>query len=108
MRLAQPEKGGKGTVGDTVAALAERGIRHHLDAGPDMPAAALPAWEWFLDLSRGRQTGMGLCPIAWEAIRAWADLRGITLTRLDLDLIRAFDAAFLTVHAPPPPKEPRT
>jgi len=72
-----------------------------------MPDAAAHVWDWFLDLNRGRQAGHGLNPMSWEALRAWSDLRGITLTRLDIDLLRAFDTAFLTVHTPTPPTENR-
>ena len=83
-----------------MALLAEKGIRHHLADGPAMPPAAERAWAWFLELQQGRQGGMGLQALTWADIHGYFSLFRLTPTPIELRLIRAFDSAFLTVHAP--------
>ena len=83
-----------------MARLEERGIRHHLSDGPAMPPAARHAWELFLELNLGRQGGMGLQALTWADIHGYFSLFRLAPTPIELRLIRAFDSAFLTVHAP--------
>lgn len=49
-------------------------------------------WEWFVDLSGGRQYGMdGGMPFSWSDIKAWIWLTGNKPTPQDIKVIKQLD-----------------
>lgn len=62
-----------------------------------MPLSVAHVWQWFFDLSRTRQSGMGINPIMWQEIAAYAALNGIAMQRWELQMLAVFDAVFLDV-----------
>lgn len=57
-----------------------------------VPEAGRQVWYWFKELDRQRTgTGFGFNPISFEAIKAWSDLRAITLRQWQLDAILELD-----------------
>lgn len=61
--------------------------------GEQMPYVLRHVWEWFLELSATRQTGMGFSPISYTEIRNWADLTGRAPLPYEVRLIRRIDIA---------------
>ena len=49
----------------------------------------------FWQLNEGRQVGMGFSPLAWPDIKDWADLMGLKLRPVELNLIKAMDIALV-------------
>lgn len=65
---------------------------HHVGKKTAVPTAGRQVWEWFKELDRQRTgTGFGFNPISFEAIKAWSDLRGITLLQWQIDAILEMD-----------------
>ncbi len=61
-----------------------------------LPPETAHLWEWYQDISTGRQTGMGgMCPLAWEAFDAYFRLKRIRPEAWEVDTIRAIDAEFM-------------
>lgn len=57
-----------------------------------VPTAGRQVWDYFKDLDRQRTgNGFGLNPITFEAIKAWSDLRGVTLRQWQIDAILELD-----------------
>jgi hypothetical protein len=74
---------------------------------PEILEAAEFYWQAFNELSSDRSMGMGLGPIPYSSIRAWADEHGVT-GRDDFDffhgVIRGVDTEFLAVMNAPKDK----
>lgn len=61
-----------------------------------LPLETAHLWEWYQDVSTGRQAGMnGMCPLTWEAIDAYFRLKRIRPEGWEVDTIRAIDAEFM-------------
>ena len=74
-----------------------------LAAEAPMPAGWGATWAAFLELNRGRVEG----PLSWTEIDAYSRLTGVTLSRVELQALRALDTAFLR-HDAARLKEART
>lgn len=61
--------------------------------GPQLPVMCEHWWFWWGELDSGRQAGLGIQPIAWLDILAWATLTRRTLEPDDVDALRQIDAA---------------
>ncbi len=74
-----------------------------------LPTLALEPFAWWRELDARRpNAGFGISPITWEAMHAWAALRRLVLTPLELRLIAAIDNAFLRARSQKQePKEPQ-
>ena len=59
----------------------------------DMPIELLYLWEWYLELSAGRNYGSmgGPLPISHLEIAGWCGLNGIELEKWELRTIKALD-----------------
>jgi hypothetical protein len=65
---------------------------------PKLPTLAALPFEWWKELNRARTCSeLGLNPLSFESIRAWSEIRRITLDPFDLTLIQAIDRAYLQV-----------
>ena len=64
---------------------------------PHIPDWALYLWDWFRELSQGRQGGLGPSPLSWSDILAWAKLTGRRLSPWETHTLRAIDAAWLSL-----------
>ena len=70
-----------------------------LDHEP-LPDAAADAWGLWCDITAGRtQNGMGVAPLSWVDLDAWARMRGHKPTFTELELIRTIDRAFVDVQS---------
>jgi hypothetical protein len=66
----------------------------------DRPDAALYLWEWFIDLSNGRQYGeCGAMPLSYAEMQAWSNLRRIRPEAWEAEAIRRLDHAYLNETA---------
>ncbi|MBV7434488.1 hypothetical protein KRX19_05545 [Cardiobacteriaceae bacterium TAE3-ERU3] len=54
-------------------------------------------WQWFEEISRGRDCSMGLTSLKWSEMNAYFRLRGITPQQWQIDLIMAFDSIWVDV-----------
>lgn len=64
-------------------------------AGPGRPSGFLYLWEMFLEVGRSRGASMvGLNPISYPDIDAWARLTGRAPDALEVDALFAIDAAW--------------
>lgn len=68
--------------------------------------------DWFYELAAGRQCGMGINPIAWADLQAWAQLTGRAPNVMEVALLRRIDATYVSVmnekgedDAPPAPTD---
>lgn len=92
-RLGKPDKNGTSLRSHLQAAGVEEPNPH------PFPEALGYLWAWFLDLSAGRLSGLGPCPITWEGMSAWAALTGNQMAPWEVRAIRALDAAYLAAGA---------
>lgn len=61
------------------------------------PDALLYLWEWFYELSNGRQYGeFGPMPLSFTEIKAWADLSKAEPDAWEVKVIKQLDRLFLT------------
>lgn len=67
-----------------------------------IPMGTEHIWEWFWQLNRGRTCGMGMNPITWPEIDAWANRTGNNPKQWELDAITGIDMAFITINTPAP------
>jgi hypothetical protein len=70
----------------------------YIDLVPDdkgVPQAQLRGW--FGELSSRRQSGMGMNPITYCEIKAWADLTGRNPSPLEVAALVALDSLFINV-----------
>jgi hypothetical protein len=62
----------------------------------EIPDEARYLWRWFMELSDG--TGRfreGLYhPITWADLKAWSDVTGTIVYRVEFDILRAMDDAY--------------
>ena len=63
---------------------------------PILPEAGRHVWNWYNDMARTRQIGMGVNPISYQEIQAWSTLTGRRLRGWELETILAIDGAFRT------------
>lgn len=61
-----------------------------------MPFELAYIWEWFLKLSRKRQSGMGPCPITSGEILCWCVRHGIYFTPFENSVIDQLDDLYLS------------
>lgn len=67
---------------------------------PDIEEDCSHLWEWFWDISRGRQVGMnGWLALPAVEIRAWQDMTGNIIRAEELQVLRDMDQAFLSAMA---------
>ncbi len=66
---------------------------------PDVPGAASHVWAWFWELDGTRSAGMGLSPIGFGEIAAWAGLTGEIIRPWEVRALRAMDAERLAATA---------
>jgi hypothetical protein len=63
-----------------------------LEAYP-APLALIYVWEWFVELSLGRQSsGFGAMPFSWSDIQAWKSLCGYNISSQDIRLLKRLDS----------------
>lgn len=68
--------------------------------GPDIAEWALYLWEWFRELSAGRgSTGFGPAPLTYSEIKAWMDMKKITIEPWELTILKRLDSVYLTQTA---------
>lgn len=60
---------------------------------PEPPAEVAHVWGWFAEL-HGQRSEFGQA-LRWLDIWAWADLHGHRLSPLELEALKAYDAAYL-------------
>lgn len=78
----------------------DTGQKHPEDKGPlvPLPPGGRLILDWFWDLNRGRQAGMGgYLTLPATEIEAWGRLRGIQPRQWQLDLLYRLEAKFLEV-----------
>lgn len=76
-------------------------LRQHLahageDAEAPPPIGAFYLVGWFWQLSNRRGSGMGLSPITWEAIDAWARRSGNDPEPWEIGVIEQMDDAYVS------------
>lgn len=70
---------------------------------PEYPECVEYLWRWALELHGRSGVGMsGLAPLTYEAVAAWAALRGVRPTPAEVGALLAIDAA---LSAPAGPRE---
>ena len=95
MRRALPAGDGR-SAGEHLAAAEGQGAE--VEAIPEPPVELAYLLGWYRELDGARVcTGMGLSPLAWRDIEAWARLRHVTLRPWELDLLMALDATWMAV-----------
>ena len=62
---------------------------------PDIPDGLEWIWEWFWELSAGRQYGFGPLPLSWADMAAWAAISGVALQPWLAGMFRRMDMAYL-------------
>lgn len=66
---------------------------------PDFPDAGQYLWDYFIDLNKGRFSGMnGPEAFSWRDIEAWCNLRGNTLSSEELDILMAIDREWINAR----------
>lgn len=61
-----------------------------------LPAETSHVWDWYQQISMGRQAGMsGMLPLTWEAFDAFFRLKRIRPEAWEVDTIRSIDAEFM-------------
>ena len=70
-----------------------------LDPPVDLPFEVVHVWEWYVDLSRATNNGMGISGISYTEIYYWSKLKKIELTQFELDLIADLDKLFIEVKS---------
>ncbi len=92
-----------GTLGDAFASYRRQVGRPHPEDKEHIraPETLIYLWENFWEIAQGRPLGPeGIqLPIPHTEIRAWAELREITLASWELTAIRALDSTYLKVAA---------
>jgi len=63
---------------------------------PNLPHELAYLWEWFLKLSRKRQSGMGPLPIASEEILAWCARQRVSFEPHEHDILDRLDDLYLS------------
>lgn len=70
------------------------------DAEGGPPELLEHVWRWFLELSNARAPALvGVAPIAWRDMEAWARLTGHRPSPEEVALLRRLDDAFRAVMA---------
>lgn len=69
---------------------------HELDT-PPLPEYTDYLLGWFFELSSGRQSGMGLSPIAWGEIKAWCELTRNSPEPWEIGVIKQLDMLYLEI-----------
>lgn len=68
----------------------------HIVPEPEIPDGAEHLAEWFWRLSEVRHQGFnGPLPIGFSEIQAWINLTGEIVSREEVAILRAMDAAYL-------------
>jgi len=63
-------------------------------------------WEYFLSLSMRRSwSGQALNPISNLEVLAWSQLRGISLTAFEVEVLESLENTFLSNYKPQPLKK---
>lgn len=60
-----------------------------------LPYAAAHVWQWFQEISAGRQNGMSINPISHTEIYCWSQLTGIRLAPWEVQAIKGIDSVFV-------------
>lgn len=90
--------------GSTLRATLQSGWRQRLERnprfpppdglfGPPCPDALRYLWDWYGDISRGRQIGEHPAKLSSQEIKAWCDLEGVRLKPWELKAVRRLDDA---------------
>lgn len=58
----------------------------------EFPEELIYLWEYFQAASRGRPSGFGISGLPAAEIKSWADLRGLTLSPWEYEVITSLDA----------------
>ncbi len=72
-------------------------LADELAAAPVPPDDTAYLWRWFCEISRGRQVGMGACPLLHGEVDVWLRQRGIVAAEWELQALRALDSTYLAV-----------
>lgn len=62
---------------------------------PELPHEVAYLWDWFVKLSRKRQSGMGPLPISSAEVRDWCALRRISFDPFEHDVLDQLDELYL-------------
>jgi hypothetical protein len=62
---------------------------------PEFPDSLQYLWEHFINLHNGRQSGMSLNPLSYEAIKAYLELMQDTLSVWEINALKRLDMAAL-------------
>jgi hypothetical protein len=98
----QFERLSKAGDGNAVGEHIDAAKRHPLykadeaDEAPDVPYELEYIWNWFLKLSRKRQSGFGPGPITSEEIVYWCVRQGVTFTPFEHTVIDQLDDLYLS------------
>ncbi len=76
-------------------------LQTYLAPPPPLPDAGLYLWQWFCELHGRRSSGLGVNPISWTDLQAWATLRRLSLQQWELSLLCALDGAWLEAYGKP-------
>jgi hypothetical protein len=55
-------------------------------------------WRWFGQLNQKREAGMGIGPITYTSIKAWAELYGVDIGPWEVSIIDALDSHFRSIN----------
>ncbi|MDO5687154.1 MAG: hypothetical protein Q4G42_07215 [Neisseria sp.] len=69
---------------------------------PTIPLPFAHVWAWFHDLSRTRQSGMGITAISYAEMLAYFQLSCIRVQRWEIELLMMFDVVFIDVMSSEP------
>lgn len=67
-----------------------------MPAAPELPFELAYIWDWFLKLSRKRQSAMGPNPITSEEVLCWCARQGISFTPFENSVIDQLDDLYLS------------
>lgn len=63
--------------------------------GPEMPDGVQHIWQWFLELNKRRDPGVGRSPITYTSMAAFFGLYGFTPDAWELRAIESLDDLIL-------------
>lgn len=69
----------------------------HLEVVP-LPYQFAHVWLWWMDLHSGRQIGMSMSGLSWEAIDAYNRLRQLHMMPSEVSALRAIELEYLRCH----------
>lgn len=94
-RLSRPVDTGGTEREHLVAAWRVTGRRPKEFDGAEIPQAAQPLWEAFLELHHARAVGFAPEPISFSDLVAWQQATGVSLSPWEVSTIRELDRVAL-------------